>query len=131
MNTTTNRSLCSATQLPTAFQIVITAAYRLIFVVSIFGNSCLIVVVFRSQALKKTINFLIVNMAISDLLMPLIRIPWKVLALHQNSWLFRSDYANVMYKLNKLLTSLAIRTCVYPESCFGRCRTIWSCGVPT
>ena len=108
MNTTTNRSLCSTTQLPTAFQIAVTVAYSLVFVVSIFGNSCLIIAVFKTQALNKTINFLIVNMAISDLLMPLIRIPWQVLALHQNSWLFRSDYANVMCKLNKILTSLSV-----------------------
>ena len=47
-------------------------------------------------------------MVISDLLMPLIRIPWQVLALHQNYWLFRSDYANVMCKLNKLSTSLSV-----------------------
>ena len=108
MNTTTNRSLCSATQLPTPFQIAVTVVYSLIFFVSIFGNSFLIIVVVKTQALKKTINFLIVNMAISDLLMPLVRIPWQVLALHQNSWLFRSDYANVMCKLNKILTSLSV-----------------------
>ena len=108
MNTTTNGSLCSATQLPTAFQIAATVAYSLIFVVSIFGNSCLIIVVFKTQTLRKTINFLIVNMAISDLLIPLIRIPWQVLALHQVSWLFRGDVANFMCKLNKLLTTLSV-----------------------
>ena len=100
MNTTTNRSLCTVTQPPTAFQMSVTVAYSLIYVVSIFGNSCLIIVVFKTQALKETINFLIVNMAISDLLIQLIRTPWQVLTLHQNSWLFGSDYANVMCKLN-------------------------------
>ena len=76
MNTTTNRSLCSATQLPKAFQIAVTVAYNLIIVVSIqFGNSFVIIVVFKTQTLREIINFLIVNMAISDLLMPLIRIP--------------------------------------------------------
>ena len=68
MNTTTNRSLCPVTQPPTTFQMAVTVAYSLIYVASIFGNFCLIIVVFKTQALKKTINFLIVNMAISDLL---------------------------------------------------------------
>ena len=108
MNTTTNRSVCSATQLTTAFQIAVTVAYSLIFVVSIFGNFCLIIVVFKTQTLRKTINFLIVNMAISDLFMPLIRIQWKVIELYQDSWLFRGDFANVMYKLNLFLTFVSI-----------------------
>ena len=108
MNTTTSGSVCLITQLPTAFQIAVTVAYSLIFVVSNFGNSCLIIVVFKTQTLRKTINFLIVNMAVSDLLIPLIRIPWQVLALHQISWLFRGDFTNFMCKLNKLLTTLSV-----------------------
>ena len=40
--------------------------------------------------------------------MPLIRIPWQVLALHQNSRLYKSNYVNFMCKLNKLLTSLSV-----------------------
>ena len=105
---TTNGSLCSASQLPTAFKIAVTVAYSLLFVVSIFGNTSLIITVFKTKTLKRTINFPIVNMAISDLLLPLIRIPWQVLALHQNSWLFRGDYANVMCKLNKFLTFMSV-----------------------
>ena len=49
-----------------------------------FGNSCLIIVVFKVQTFRKTINFRTVSMAISDLLIPLIQMPWQVLALQQN-----------------------------------------------
>ena len=108
MNTTTNRSLCSATQLPTAFQIAVTVAYSLLFVVSIFGNSCLITFVFKVQTLRKTINFLIVSMAISDFLMPLIQIPWKAKELYHDSWLFRGDFTNVLCKLNSFLTFVSV-----------------------
>ena len=108
MNTTTNGSLSSDSQLPTAFQIAVTAAYSLTFVVSIFSNCCLVLVVFKTQTFRKTINFLIVNLGISDLLFPLIRIPWQVEELYQNSWLVKGDFANVMSKLNEFLTFVSV-----------------------
>ena len=50
----------------------------LIFVVSLVGNSFIGIVVYKTQTLRKPINYFIVNMAISDLLYPIIFIPWNL-----------------------------------------------------
>ena len=42
---------------------------------SLFGNVFIIIIVYKHQDLRKTINYFIVNMAVSDLLFPLILLP--------------------------------------------------------
>ena len=50
-------------------------AYRLILIGSFFGNISLIIIVCKRRDLRKTINYFIVNMAVSDLLFPVVVIP--------------------------------------------------------
>ena len=45
---------------------------------SFFGNIFIIIIVYKHQDLRKTINYFIVNMAVSDLLFPLILIPIQI-----------------------------------------------------
>ena len=45
---------------------------------SFFGNTSIILIVYKHQDLRKTINYFIVNMAVSDLLFPLILIPVQI-----------------------------------------------------
>ena len=45
---------------------------------SFFGNTFIILIVYKHQDLRKTINYFIVNMALSDLLFPLILIPVQI-----------------------------------------------------
>ena len=69
MNTTVNGSSCSFLPHPaTARRIGETFAYCLIFVVSLVGNSFIGITVYKTQTLRKPINYFIVNMAMSDLL---------------------------------------------------------------
>ena len=72
-NTTMN-----GTQLPTssfsnpaAEKIGKTFAYCLIFIVSLAGNTLIGIIVYKAKTMRKTNNFLIVNMAMSDLLLPI------------------------------------------------------------
>ena len=50
-------------------------AYCLILLCSFFGNISIIIIVCRRRDLRKTMNYFIVNMAVSDLLFPLVLIP--------------------------------------------------------
>ena len=69
MNTTVNRSSCYFLSNPTAQRIGETFAYSLIFVVSLY----------KTQRLRKPINYFIVSMAMSDLLYPIFLFP-------RNTW---------------------------------------------
>ena len=56
---------------------------------SFFGNIFIIIIVYKRRDLRKTINYFIVNMAVSDLLFPLVVIPDQVTQLVTDSWHWR------------------------------------------
>jgi len=60
---------------PTAEKIGKSFAYCLIFVVSLAGNTLVGTIVYKEKTMRKPINYLIVNMAMSDLLSPIFLIP--------------------------------------------------------
>lgn len=55
-----------------------TIAYVVIFIFGFFGNACVIYIVASHKRMKSTFNFLIVNMAIGDLLVSLFIMPSEV-----------------------------------------------------
>ena len=52
---------------------------------SFFGNIFIVIIVYKHRDLRKTINYFIVNMAVSDLLNPLIVIPVSIVGLATDS----------------------------------------------
>lgn len=104
MNTTINGSeIGSVHWNPTAYKIGETVAYCLIFVVSLVGNSCIGIIVYKTKTLRKPINIFIVNMAMSDLLVPLAFIPQEVVKLYRSSWLISGVLGNALCKLISFL----------------------------
>ena len=67
---------------PTAEKIGNTVAYCLVFLVSLAGNTVIGIIVYKTKAMRKPINFLIVNMAMSDLLFAIFLIPLLVQLLY-------------------------------------------------
>ena len=61
-------------------------AYCFILLGSFLGNISIIIIVYRHRYLRKTVNYFIVNMAVSDLLFPLSVIPVEITQLITNSW---------------------------------------------
>ena len=53
-------------------------AYYVIFLGSFFGNAFIIAIVYKHQDLHRTINYFIVNMAVSDLIFPLTVLPVQI-----------------------------------------------------
>ena len=68
MNTTLNGTSCFTASNAVAEQIGKALVFCLILLVSLVGNSFLVVIVSKTQTMRKPINYLITNMAISDLL---------------------------------------------------------------
>ncbi len=59
-----------------------TFAYCLILVVSLFGNTLIGIIVYKTKTMRRTINYFIVNMAMSDLLFPIFVFPSVLTDLH-------------------------------------------------
>ena len=108
MNTTTNGTQLLSCINPTAEKIGSTVAYYLIFVVSMVGNISIGIIVYRTKAMRKPINFLIVNMAMSDLLFPIFMIPQELTKLYVDSWLISGPLGQALCKLVSFLRSVSL-----------------------
>lgn len=79
------------------------------FVVSLVGNSFIGIVVYKTASLRKPINFLIINMAMSDLLYPIFLIPRRLSDLYQDSWLIRGNPGRIaLCKLSPFMTDVSL-----------------------
>ena len=93
---------------PTAEKIGKTFAYCLIFLVSLAGNTVIGIIVYKTKTMRKPINFLIVNMAMSDLLIPILLIPTDIQLLYINSWLIGGPLGEALCKLVSFLPSVSL-----------------------
>ena len=66
-----NTTSCIITEDQIAAKVCKTLAYCLLLVVSLLGNTLIVMVVYRDNKMRTTTNLLIVNMAVSDLLVPI------------------------------------------------------------
>ena len=101
MNTTANGSnfwSCSSLINLSAWRTGEIISYSLILVVSLIGNSLIGLIVYKTPTMRKPINYLITNMAMSDLLFPLFTIP-PLLAELQYDWLISGPLGLALCKL--------------------------------
>ena len=91
----------------TAERISKLCAYCFILLASLFGNIFIIIIVYKHRDLRKTINYFIVNMAVSDLLLSLVLLPVQITQLLTDSrhWHVRGILGSIFCKL-VFLTSL-------------------------
>ena len=92
---------------PTAKKIGLTFAYSLIVLVSLAGNTVIGIIVYKMKTMRKPINFLIVNMAISDLMLPIFVIPPEIQMLYIDSWLIGGPLGQALCKLVDFLISVS------------------------
>ena len=97
MNGTQSMSSCFN---PTATRIGETFAYCLLFLVSLVGNTFIAMIVFKTKTLRKPFNFLTVNMAMSDLLVPIFLFPRNLVSTFTRSWLIGGPLGQVLCKLS-------------------------------
>ncbi|XP_020631506.1 endothelin B receptor-like [Orbicella faveolata] len=76
-------------------------AYCFILPGSLFGNIFIIIIVYKNRDLRKTINYFIVNMALSDLVFSLIILPVKITELVTDSrhWYVSGILGAILCKL--------------------------------
>ena len=101
-------SSCFNSSIINAERIAKTFGCCLIFVVSFAGNTFIGIIVYKTKAMRKTINFLIVNMAMSDLVIPIFFIPLILAQLNHGSWPIRGALGMAMCKLVSLVPNVSI-----------------------
>jgi len=76
--------------------------YSGILVWSLIGNILVIAVILRNKHLKTNFNYLIVNMAISDLAIPCLALPLKIVEVNVRpmEWLVDGPFGNLLCKLS-------------------------------
>ena len=103
MNSTVNGSIesCFEAQLNSnALKIGGIVTLCLIFIVSLAGDSLIVIIVYKTPNLRKPINYFIANMASSDLLFPIFRVPWRMFYLHtKDSFLVGGQLGQALCKL--------------------------------
>ena len=84
-----------------------TLACCLPFSVSLAGNTFIEIIAFKTKTLKKPINFLIVNMAISDMFVPIFLFPRILVWLHPRTWLLDGPLGHVLCKLSVYASNMS------------------------
>ena len=105
MNITSN---CLGASSLKAASIGSTVAYSIILVVSLAGNSIVGIIVYKMKTMRKTINFFIVNMAMSDLLFSVFAFPWALTELNAGSWLISGTLGHTLCKMISFATVVSI-----------------------
>jgi len=83
-------------------------AYCLIFLVSLAGNTVIGIIVFKTQTMRKPINFFIVNMGMSDMLYQIFKIPHLIQVLYIDSWLIDGPLGQTLCKLVYFLKGVSL-----------------------
>ena len=100
-------SSCSSLINPEALKVGATVAYSLILVVSLVGNSLIVLIVYKTPTLRKPINMLIANMAMSDLLFPIFLFPVQLADMHVGSWLIGGTLGQALCKIHAFLVYIS------------------------
>ena len=99
LNTTLNETQPSGCHQSRAEKIGLTFAYCLLMIASLAGNTFIGIIVYRTESMRKPINFLIVNMAMSDLLYPIFVFPRFLSSLYVDYWLITGPLGQALCKL--------------------------------
>ena len=84
--------------------------FLVILLSSLVGNTMIVIIVHRRPELKKTINYFIVNMAVSDFVFPLTAIPFNITEIASNSlhWPIGGTTGLIMCKLKWYLQTVSL-----------------------
>ena len=116
INTKVNGSSFPTLLNPTADKILQIFSYCLILAALLVGHSVVGIIVYKTTTLRKSINYFIANMAMSDLLYPISLFPLKITELFVDSWLIGGPLGQAFCKLPHFLTDVS--TLVSVQSLF-------------
>ena len=98
----------SGFKINTALQNCLTAAYCVIFLLSLFGNVMVVFIVRTKPYMKTVTNLLIANMSVADLLMTCFAMPYSVLYLYVQSRWFGGTLGSLTCKTVQFFVAMSI-----------------------
>ena len=92
------------------FKISQMVIFSITLFLSLVGNTLIIIVVYKRPHLRKTVNYFIVNMALSDFVFPLTTIPVCLAEASSSSWqsLIDGTAGSILCKLRNFLVSVSL-----------------------
>ena len=99
MNGTQSAQTCHSASSLTAAKIGKTFACCLFLVVSLVGNTLIVIIIYKTKTMRTTTNYFILNMAISDLLLPTLVFPSTLLEMNEGFWLFSGEQGQAFCKV--------------------------------
>ena len=113
-NSYLNKERCEMSTDSFFLQIFQLIFFSIILICSFVGNVLIIIVVRVRQELRRTMNFFIVNMAVSDMIFPLASLPFSVAAISANSrgWPISGTPGLALCKLSVFLTAASVTVSV-------------------
>ena len=95
-----------------SFYYIRLVCYTLIFVVGVIGNFLVCLVVCRERKMKNVTNYFIFNLAVSDLSVLLICIPFDFGEQVTRSWPYGGFMCRLIYPLQTMATTASVGTLV-------------------
>jgi len=77
-------------------------------VVSLAGNTFIGIIVYKTESMRKPVNFLVLNMAMSDLLYPIFVFPRFLSSLYVDYWLINGSLGQAFCKLVPFLQDISL-----------------------
>ena len=101
--------LCVITEDSLEVKVCKILAYALLLAFSLLGNVSIVMVVCRDRNMRTTTNFLIVNMAVSDLLVPVFAMPRACVEIFNGNlrWLIGGVLGETLCKLTSFLQDIS------------------------
>ncbi|XP_078371138.1 neuropeptide FF receptor 2-like [Oculina patagonica] len=104
---------CLAREPSTSAEVVCkTLAYFVILLVSLVGNLLVLFITYKNKQLRKSINYFVFNMAVSDLFNPLTIMPIQIVAIitRSTSWAVDKPWilGNILCKLSYFLPDVSL-----------------------
>ena len=85
--------------------------FTTVFLVSVIGNTLVCLVIFRTPRMRTTRNYLLVNLAVSDLTVSLLCIPFDViLKITYPKWPLGAAMCNILWPAMTLVTNCSAST---------------------
>ena len=98
MNGTELQNCDSSSYHTSAVKIGQAFAYCLFFVISLIGNTLIAIIIYKTKTMRTTTNYFILNMAMSDLLLPILVLPSFLIEIYGGFWFFSGERGLVFCK---------------------------------
>ena len=98
--------LCTGSWPSTTVQLIV---WLLILVFSLTGNVLIIAIFFRDKTLRTTVNYFIVNICVSDLIVPIVILPmWITVEYDKNSLYVNITFPTLLCKVALIALSISV-----------------------